>query len=68
MEEGTNPTDRVCFRLNYAGLLIESEERKLSITPTHKHEQHCKRSDDSDDYGKKVCVDENERGREVVLW
>ena len=28
--------DSVCFKLYYAGLSVESEERKLSMTPTSK--------------------------------
>jgi hypothetical protein len=43
MEEGTKPIDRVCFRLNYAGLSgllkIESEEHRTSPSPTSKRHE-----------------------------
>jgi hypothetical protein len=46
MEEGTNPIDRVCFRLNYAGLSIESEKRKLLMPPTSKRHEGISMTED----------------------
>jgi hypothetical protein len=58
------------MKVNMNGTLKDEEARtaglmlfRVSASPTHKHPEQNQRIND---YGKKVCV-ENERGREVVL-
>jgi hypothetical protein len=38
--------DGVCFKPHYDGLSLESEERKLSMTPDNKHRGYHLRSEE----------------------